>query len=984
VAGFQGDVPLVGRAVELEALRTALGRAAEGAPGAVLVAAEAGGGKSRLVRAFLDEDAHDARVVRAQCVDLGGPGLPFLTMVDLVRDVRTRFADDVDVAAVLERHPVLTDLLDLSAPFDESGDETRRLQLFDATATLLAQVGRGHGPTVVVVEDLHWVDSSSADFLRFLVRRLTGERILVVATVRTEGLVTRPAVRALLSELGRLPSVVRLDLAPFDAVEVAELLARVEDRAVDTGYAEQVARLTGGNPFYVQMLAGEGAGGSLDSGLPRALADLLVGRLDALSEDARSVVRAAAIAAQPVPDQLLRQVVGLDDAATDAALRDAVAGGLLVADGAGYAFAHDLLRTAVHDDLLPGERARLHAAYGAALAVGSPRPAEVAHHFTEAHDDASSLQWSVRAAEEAMRVLAPADAVQHWTRALDLWPGVPEAGAVAGMSRGVAAGEAARAGGLAGEMARGVEWATQAIELCDQDDDVVGGVHARTELVRQLIALDATERSVRPAEDAVRLAESGDVDAHTSALAHVMLARALLASRRTDEAVPEAARALDAARAAHAPVLEVDALTTAAFLDEVAGDRDAAVDKLRAALVLSRSEGALAAELRAHYTLASLHYYNGDVGSALTVLDAAMSRVTETGLRWSTSGLELRLLHAVALYVSGDLVGSLQAAQTAQHADQAPPDVAAARLGAISCYAAVALGLPDAGQRVAGLQDSWDLDPQIGLVSGGCEADRLTWLGETRAAVEMIERAQAHLDAMAGEGMYGGLWLSAIALAALADEAAACRQRRDGDGEAAAREQGEVFAGRVERIAAGGHGRPGDLGPEGRAWHARARAEHARLRGESAVEQWQAALDAFGYGHRYEQARCHWRLAEALVSTGDRDAARRHAQEAGSAAAEMQAAPLQAAVAGTVTSARLSASGPGDGGLTAREGEILALVAEGLTNREIGGRLFISEKTVSVHLSNLMAKLNVSSRTEAVTVAHRRGLLDVIGPSSAS
>ena len=93
----------------------------------------------------------------------------------------------------------------------------------------------------------------------------------------------------------------------------------------------------------------------------------------------------------------------------------------------------------------------------------------------------------------------------------------------------------------------------------------------------------------------------------------------------------------------------------------------------------------------------------------------------------------------------------------------------------------------------------------------------------------------------------------------------------------------------------------------------------------------------------------------------------------------MQAAPLQRAVAATVTGARLGAAATtADAVLTGREREVLALVAEGLTNREIGRRLFISEKTASVHLSNLMAKLNVSSRTEAVTVAHRRGLLDVL------
>ena len=227
--------------------------------------------------------------------------------------------------------------------------------------------------------------------------------------------------------------------------------------------------------------------------------------------------------------------------------------------------------------------------------------------------------------------------------------------------------------------------------------------------------------------------------------------------------------------------------------------------------------------------------------------------------------------------------------------------------------------------------------------------------------------------------MYGGLWLSALALAALADEASYCRQRRDEDGAAAALQQGEAVLRRVERIIEGGRGRPGDLGPEGHAWHLRAVAEHARLQGEPAVEEWKQALDAFGYGHVYEQARCHWRLAEALVAAGDRAAARNHAQAAAASAGLMQATPLQWAVADTVTGARLgAATTTADEVLTGREREVLELVAEGLTNREIGKRLFISEKTASVHLSNLMAKLNVSSRTEAVTVAHRRGLLEVI------
>lgn len=975
VVGSQGDVPLVGRERELTVLREAVTNAADGNPGAVLVAAEAGGGKSRLVRQLLAGPIAPAPLVlRAQCVDLGDPGLPYLAVVDLVRAIETTAAVDATVAAALERHPIAAGLTD---PVASAGPvhEGRRLQLFDATAALLADVGRTRGPVVVVLEDLQWVDSSSADFVRFLLSRMTADRLLVVATVRTDGLAARPRIRQLLSELGRLPSVRRLDLEPFDAAEIAEYLARVTGAEADADAAADVLRRTGGNPYYVETLAGDVASAGQEAGIPRVLADLLVGRVDALPYDARTVVRCAAVAAHAVPDRLLRDVGGLGDADLDDALRVAIAVGVLASDGVGYSFVHDLLREAVYGDLLPGERVRLHTAHAAALeTTGSVPAAEIAHHFTEAQDSPKVLVWSIRAADEATRLLAPGEALQHLERALAQWPKLDDAAALTGETHGRVAVRAARAARLAGESSRGTDWAGRAIQLCDADGDGQAGVEARAELVRQLIEADVAEQAVGPAEEAVRLAD--DADPASVALAHVVLARALLANRRTDEARPAVDRALVEARAACLPALEVEALTTLGFLDEVDGDRGAAADRLGAALRLARTAGELTAELRVHYSLASLHYYNGDVSGSLPVLEAAMTRVTETGLRWSSPGVELRLLSAVAHFVSGDLDGSLKAAQAPE---SPPPDMAAARLAAVSCYAAVAGGLPDAAPRLAALHESWNVHPQVALVAGGCEADHLTWEGELNDAVTTAERAQTHLDSVAGEGMYGGLWLSALGLGALADQASYCRQRRDDAGTAAALRQGDVLLRRVERIIEGGYGRPGDLGPEGRAWHARAVAEHARLQGEPAVEQWQSTLDAFGYGHVYEQARCRWRLADALVAAGDRDGARVQAFEASASAEKMQAAPLRRAVAASISRARLA--GPTTTAaavLTGREREVLALVAEGMTNREIGTQLFISEKTASVHLSNLMAKLNVGSRTEAVTVAQRRGLLEVL------
>ena len=339
-------------------------------------------------------------------------------------------------------------------------------------------------------------------------------------------------------------------------------------------------------------------------------------------------------------------------------------------------------------------------------------------------------------------------------------------------------------------------------------------------------------------------------------------------------------------------------------------------------------------------------------------------------------GVELRLLNAVALYVAGDLEGSLRAAETPE---SPPPDVAAARLAAVSCYAAVAGGSPDAARRLDRLRGSWDADPQVALVAGGCEADLLTWEGDPAGAVDVADRAQTppgrrwpargRTAACGCRRSRSPRWPTRRRPAAAAGTT---RGRRGGA-------RGDVAAG-TGRAARRRRPRP-PRGPRTRgAGVARPRAGRARSPGRRPGGRGVAA------GARRLRLRPRPRAGAlplaAVRRPGpravDRDAARTHARAAAAAAERMRAVPLQRAVAATVSRERLAARQSAvDAVLTEREREVLALVAEGLTNREIGSRLFISAKTASVHLSNLMAKLNVSSRTEAVTVAQRRGLLDV-------
>jgi len=171
-----------------------------------------------------------------------------------------------------------------------------------------------------------------------------------------------------------------------------------------------------------------------------------------------------------------------------------------------------------------------------------------------------------------------------------------------------------------------------------------------------------------------------------------------------------------------------------------------------------------------------------------------------------------------------------------------------------------------------------------------------------------------------------------------------------------------------------------------RAWLAKAEAEAMRLEGRSDPARWQAAVDVFSYGYVYEVARCQWRLAEALLGSGQRQQAAEAAQAAYQTAVRLGAAPLRAALEALARRGRLDLGAaappaPQAAGLTPRELEVLRLLLEGRSNRQIAEQLFISGKTASVHVTNILAKLGVHSRLEAAARARELGLDRPADPS---
>src|SRR5829696_6944539 len=982
------EAPLVGRAEELTRLTGAVERARTGRPAAVLLAGDAGVGKTRLLAELCGRArAAGATVLIGHCVDLGAVGLPYLPFAEALRELAGRAdAGEETVAEALRARPALGRLITRpgqpAPPAGSGDDDAGRLQLFDAVAGVLGDVGEAGAPVLLVIEDLHWADQSTRDLLSFLLARLRSERLAVVASYRADDLHRRHPLRPLLAELVRLPTVERVELAPFTPAELRDYLRALRGEPVSEPLVRDVLARSEGNAYFAEELfaAGLGAGGEESHALPTGLADVLLARLERLPASVQRIARVASVAGRRVGHPLLQAASGLSDAEVEEALREAVTHHVLVAEGGDrYAFRHALLQEAVYGDLLPGERVRLHATYARLLADGieGAGAAELAYHCLESHDLPGALSASIQAAGEAAEVHAPAEALRHLEQALQLWHAVPDAAERAGCDLITVGLRAASAAASAGEMHRAVALAAAARDLADRE--APGSRQAastRHKLALHLLGSDRPEEAYEATAQALELLPERPPTpprvwaAATRGRAAVNLDLDEEGRRWAEEALA-GARELDLADA------EADALATLALVAESEGNSAEAQARLAEARDRAATAGDLAVELRATYNLASSHYYAGDLAQALRVLDAAVARATATGLTFSPYGLELRVLQVIARYVAGDWDGSLEAAELA---GDRTPDSVLARLAAAALYVEVSRGLPGAVERVCQLRDAWSQDTSLALLAGGCETDLLRWRGDLDAAARAADHAIAYVSRRWEKWYLGGIWLAALGLAALADRAETDRLRGEEAAVAASLQRGRELIEHARTTAQRGRPRHGRMGPEGQGWLARAEAEWSRLAGRSDPELWRAALRLFDYGYVYEQARCRWRLAEALLGTDRRDQAAAEVAEAHRVAVRLGAAPLREALEALARRGRLDAGLPvpvhtGQTPLTARERDVLALLARGQTNRQIGRTLFISEKTASVHVSNILGKLGASGRTEAVAIAHRRGLV---------
>jgi len=934
----------VGRARELGELERLLDSAGSGAGATALVTGDAGIGKSRLASELISRArAADVDVLVGQSIDLVGAELPYQPFAQALRPLG-------------------------ALPGVDSRVTGSQLRVFQETLELLGDHAAAV-PVLLVLEDLHWADTSTLDLVVFLAHNIDDRRIMVLGTYRADELSSAERMGRVAAGVERSGSAVVLELGPLERDELSVLVAAHSEALVPATLTDAIFARSEGNPFFAQELLAASDDGS--GVIPGGLRDLLLRRVARLDRRTQAVLRVAAAAGRDIDYRLLQATAALPEEQVRESLRLAVERGVLVAEQATgtFRFRHALLAEAVYATILPGEREALHARLADELArSGAATAAELAPHWAAAGRSAEALVASIAAAREAAAVFGLAEAHAHLERALALWPDVPDAAELAGLDLAALCSWAAELAGETGAAPRAVELTQRAIELVGDDDPHrTALLHVR--LGEDLHASGWTDAAVAAFE---RAAERVPPEPPSPERAYALASHAagLMVTWRYADSVPIAEQALALARRVGAPKAEVRALTVLGGDLAYLGRGEEGLAHFREALLLAEETGDLIGLERAHVNLSDALMMLGRPGESARQAERGLEVVRKYGL----DGTVLFANQIEALIAAGEWDNADGASATALRAVTANfpymlfmlradielgrGDFAAARA---HLDAALATLREDRG---LGIYDIYLAELALW---------ERRWTDAERSANDAVGRAGSSHAAQLR------VWFCSKGLRAHAELAALARARRDKD----AAERWVRNARRVIRTARNAAEVAASITPNTGGWLALAEAEYGRVRGVAAPNSWSSAAATWDRLERPPLAAyCRWREAEALVAAGaSRVAASVPLQTAYGVATSIGAGPLRRELELLAERARLDPMpAPVDAveaglestlGLTPREAEVLSLVARGYTNREIASALVISVKTASVHVSHILRKLDAPNRREAAAIAHR-------------
>jgi DNA-binding CsgD family transcriptional regulator/tetratricopeptide (TPR) repeat protein len=934
----------VGRERELGELGRALDAARAGSGTAVLVAGEAGIGKTRLA-SELARRARDAgfEVLLGRSIDLVGTELPYQPLVEALRPLGALARADERTAG-------------------------SQLRVFEDTLALLDERAAA-APVLLVLEDLHWADTSTLDLVVFLAHNLDQRRVLLLATYRADEPASAERVRRLGDGVRRSGAALVLELGPLDREEVAALLEARADDPPPAALTDAIMVRSEGNPFFAEELlaAASDQGGAL----PRGLREVLLQRTARLDPGTLGLLRLAAAAGRDVGYPLLRAVAALPETQVRESLRQAVEHGVLVAVQAtgSFRFRHALLAEAVYATLLPGEREELHGRLAEELARSGAAAAELAPHWAVAGRTREALAASVAAARQAQPVFGLAEALAHLERALRLWHAVPDAAALVDVDLAGLCAWAAELAWDTGAPPRAVELAQRAIELV-ADGDPPRAALLHEGLGRYLHDSGRGDAAFAVIERAVELAPAQPPSPERAQVLAI-LGNLLMVNWRFDEAVPACEQALAVARAVGASAAEILALRAFGSGLAYLGRGDEGLAQLWLAVRLAEERS----DPNAHHAYVSLT-------DVLTML----GRPRESARLAATAHEALHRYGRDRTTLVANQVEALVAIGEWDQADR----ISAAALRAMTANlphqplilrASLEIGRGDFYAARAHLEAAAPfvhVDPDVATYDAYL-AELALWERRWVDADEVVRDGLAR--ARSREMAQLRVWLGAKGLRAQAELAGLARARHDGDAVDGWLTRARKLLATARRAAA----EAAAVTPNANGWRALAEAEHERARGAARPDLWADAADTW---ERLERpplaAYCRWRQAEALVAAGaSRAEASGSLRQAHAVAARIGAKPLAEQLQLLAQRARLELASPDAGSpdrkqgleelldLTPREAEVLTLLARGYTNREIAATLVISVRTAGVHVSHILRKLGAPNRLEAAAIAHR-------------
>ncbi|QIM19170.1 AAA family ATPase [Leucobacter coleopterorum] len=950
---------LVGRDAELARLREQLRGVLNGEAAATLISGEAGIGKSRLVGDLTDSARGDADVLLGRCIDLGRAASPYGPLIDVLRAlVEARGANDVMAslgadrlsrAAILLLLPELvgpdTPDLEGKAPPRELNDGSGPEQLVSAITTLLRVAADKH-PLLIVIEDLHWADEGTLIVLTALLRRIAGARVMVVITMRDDGHRRDPARRfAVESERARVLEGMPLSRLADD--DVRAMIAELVEAPIDPEAFDQLLERSEGVPFFIEELAENASAPLTDS-----LRDVLLARYDRLDDLTASLVRVMSISQAAISHDVLVRLAGLPEEQTELSLRDAIAAGVITIDETDrYSFRHALLREAVRSELLPGERTRLHRVLAGILQrtaeAGGQQPPlpELAYHWEQAKEYEKSFVASLAAMQEAASKFAYAPAAYFGELALERWDEVDAAAEKTRIGRVAFLEQLALVLRDAGKTTRGLAVIDLALQELTSENDPVA--HAR--LLRQ--KADYHSYMGWPGREpliteALAVLGSGDDNHQLRAELYSLLASMQMRAGDLQEAIATASLSLRHAQRSGDESQQAIAYNLRGASLASAGQVQAGIDDYAKALPLASTGNSL---MWLHANYSDMLNNIGRYHQAVEVAEAGLAIAQRYGVERTTGAIMMQ-----------NLIDPLLELGEIERVEQLlwrGVDTHAVRMQRVYMVSSRVRSLAWRGhadeaeklfrERELPLQQTAELERQVWYAVLFMEitiAIARDDFATARAAIERMMRDSGKRTGSQRRLLLEAAWVLAECRARGEDTT-----KLSAEVEAAWREQTqELQDPDCTRVLLG------LLEP-----------------GESPLNEAVTAAASKSVPRIFEVI-TRIELIRHQIATGDRPGAIDTSRSAQSFSQRLAHAALEHRVTELTRALGLgngTTAANKESLLTPREQQVLDFVAEGLSNRQIGERLYISAKTVSVHVSAVLRKLGVSTRTQAARSA---------------